>query len=108
MKKRGKYKRKCKACGKKIEDTQLWLCPSCQSTGTMYYNTKKMIDARELRRVALARQAEHKPPLEDMSMAEINELAWEYGGPYNTYGKFREYVRQTGQLPPVQEGKANE
>ena len=57
-------------------------------------------DVRELERVARAREAIGRRPLEGMSIGEISALAWTYRKEgYGSYGKLRGYVDATGRMP---------
>lgn len=103
---RKQRKRRCKVCGAVLRAENLWLCDDCQSTGAgQAYRQRKRISGEELLKIAMQREEDGIDPLAGMSMEEINELAREFGGAYNSYGKLREYVRQTGQLPSGMGGK---
>lgn len=103
---RKQRKRKCKLCGSVLRAENLWLCDDCKSTGAgQAYRKRKNINGEELLRIAMRREENGIDPLAGMSLEEVNELAREYGGAYNSYGKLQEYVRQTGQLPSGMGGK---
>lgn len=92
--------RRCKICGAVLEEENLWLCDGCQAAGMGEQLKRPGPNAEELRNVAQRRQELGVPPLEGMTMEEINELARCWMPPFNTYGKFRGYVSRTGRLPP--------
>ena len=95
-----KTARKCKVCGGALEETNLWLCESCQAAGMGERIKRPEIDTMELLTVARRREGMGLPPLEGMKMEEINALARCWSPPYSTYGRFRGYVWHTGRLPP--------
>lgn len=77
---------------------RLWICESCQAQGMTVEQGRT--DVRELERVARAREAVGKRPLEGMSIGEISALAWTYRKEgYGSYGKLRGYVDATGRMP---------
>ena len=77
---------------------RLWICESCQEQGMTVDPGRP--DVRELERVARAREAVGKRPLEGMSIGEISALAWTYRKEgYGSYGKLRGYVDATGRMP---------
>ena len=77
---------------------RLWICESCQAQGMTVEQGRT--DVRELERVARAREAVGKRPLEGMSIGEISALAWTYRKEgYGSYGKLRGYVEATGRMP---------
>ena len=77
---------------------RLWICESCQAQGMTVEQGRP--DVRELERVARAREAVGKRPLEGMSIGEISALAWTYRKEgYGSYGKLRGYVDATGRMP---------
>lgn len=97
--KKAKKIRTCKCCGARMGPNRLWLCESCREAG-MTVKPPERINTQELDAVARARQEAGENPLEDMSLAEIAALAWDYRKEgYGSYGKLRGYVRMTGRLP---------
>lgn len=95
----GKRKERfCRCCGGRMPAERLWICESCQAQGMTVEQGRP--DVRELERVARAREAVGKRPLEGMSIGEISALAWTYRKEgYGSYGKLRGYVDATGRMP---------
>ena len=92
--------RRCRICKGFLPPINLELCEHCRQAGMSVPKKKRMIEAQELLSVAKLRQKRSLDLLQEMNMEQINELARLYKPPYSTYGRFREYVRRTGMLPP--------
>lgn len=93
----------CAVCGAKTKPTENRVCDACRAAGYGNIPIEGRPDGRHLMRVAIARARWGKPPLEGMTMEEVNAIVRTYymGSPYNSYGKLRAYVDSTGKLPGV-------
>ena len=80
--------------------TDLEVCEQCLQAGMRAPKRRKPITAEELLAVAKTRRKQGLDPLTRMDMVQVNTLARMYKPPFSTYGRFREYVRLTGELPP--------
>ena len=94
--------RRCRCCGSVLPIQCLWICEPCQSIGRGRQYKGELTDSEELLRIAQERVKCKVDPLEGMNMEEIAALSWMFRhSGYGSYGKLREYVRQTGKLPPM-------
>lgn len=101
-KKKNVEERRCKCCREALPPEDICLCPNCQAAGLGRHIKRGTIEPEELLKIAQRREMLGIPPFHGMDMAEISALAWLFrSSGYGSYGKFREYVRMTGKLPPV-------
>ena len=92
--------RRCATCGTLLLPTCLQLCESCQALGMGVHLNLQNRDCLEILGVAKAKEAMGANPIHALGLEGVAALARCYKFPYNTYGKLRAYVEQTGHLPP--------
>ncbi len=95
--------RRCAFCGRRLKRLELRLCGDCVGDPLLLhgFGGSPDVNTEVLWALARRRSAAGRPPLEGMSIEEVNALARDCTGtPYATYGKLRAYVDSTGKLPP--------
>lgn len=91
----------CEYCGARLRKGEYRVCSACRG-GVTVATRNGRIDGEALLFLARRHQEAGLPPLEGMRMEEINAIARIYSGTaFNSYGRLREYCRQTGKLPPM-------